>query len=61
MPPSTVDELHARVRKAGVDLTLAEAANILPAWQKLEVWLDLLRTPDLGATAESATTFRTER
>ena len=58
MPPSTVEDFYARVRQAGLPLSPAEAAAILPAWQKLEAWLDLVRTPAIPATAEPATTFR---
>ncbi len=58
MPSSTAEDFHARVRQAGLPLSPAETAAILPAWQKLEAWLELLRTPTLPAEAEPATTFR---
>ncbi len=58
MPPSTAEDFHARVRQAGLPLSLAETAAILPAWQKLEDWLELIRTPAIPATAEPATTFK---
>ena len=58
MPTSTAEDFHSRVRQAGLPLTTAETAAILPAWQKLEAWLELLRTPALPAEAEPATVFR---
>jgi hypothetical protein len=60
MPPSTAADLHARLRQAGLPMTETEAAAVLPAWQKLEAWLDLLRQPPLPPQAEPATTFRAE-
>ncbi len=57
MTETAVGAFQARVRQAGVPLGEAEAAQILPAWDKLVTWLDLLRQPALGAEAEPATTF----
>jgi hypothetical protein len=58
MPPSTAEDFHSRVRQAGLPLSQADTAAILPAWQKLEAWLELVRTPGIPATAEPATTFK---
>lgn len=59
--PTTAAEFHTRVLQAGLPLTEADTAAVLPAWHKLEGWLALLRTPPIPATAESATTFRAEQ
>lgn len=57
---SDAAEFHARLRQAGLPMTEAEAAAVLPAWQKLSAWLELLRQPPLPPEAEPATTFRPE-
>jgi hypothetical protein len=58
MPPSSAADFHARVRQAGLSLTEAETAVAAPAWQKLEAWLESLRSPPIPAEAEPATTFK---
>ena len=58
MAESTAEDFHSRVRQAGLPFTPTETAAILPAWQKLEAWLELIRTPGIPATAEPATTFK---
>jgi hypothetical protein len=58
MPTSSAADFHSRVRQAGLPLNEAEATAVLPAWQKLEAWLELLRRPPLPAEAEPVTTFK---
>ena len=57
---SDAAEFHARLRQAGLPMSEAEAAAVLPAWQRLGAWLNLLRQPAVPAEAEPATTFRAD-
>lgn len=51
---------HARLVQAGLPVTAAESAAVLPAWEKLGAWLELLRTPVIPPEAEPAVTFRAD-
>lgn len=61
MPQRSADQLHSRLRQAGLSFSESEAAAVAPAWKRLQAWLDVLRRPALPPEAEPATTFAAER
>ncbi len=58
MPPTITEaEFEALLARAGIPLTPAQRAGILPALGGLAAMQALIRTPPPAAEAEPATTF----
>ena len=58
--PITEAELEAMLARAGIPLSPAQRAGILPALPGLAAMQALIRTPLPGAEEEPATTFSAE-